>query len=121
MSAIIKAARRKTGVLDEPAVSLAGWKFAAPRPVIVSERRSRESNDLYRRSRLIPPPPSLFIPCHPSPSQFGVGLRGFRPQSSPIGVDFSDLPSNWRRVQLSLCVPQCPLCGKRFWGFLARS
>jgi hypothetical protein len=55
-----KAARRKIGVPDEPAVGLAGWKFAAPQPVIVSERRSRESNDLNRRSPLTStPPPSL--------------------------------------------------------------
>src|SRR6185369_10654191 len=56
----------------EPAVDSTGWKFAAPQPVIVScrwlkaralsavegERRSRESNDLNRRSHLLPPPPT---------------------------------------------------------------
>jgi hypothetical protein len=46
-SQLVKAARRKTGVLDEPAVGLAGWKTAAPQTVIVSERGfDRESNDL---------------------------------------------------------------------------
>ena len=34
-----KAARRKTRVLDKPAFGLAGWKFAAPQTVIVSDRR----------------------------------------------------------------------------------
>jgi hypothetical protein len=43
----------QAGVLDEPALGLAGWKFAAPQPVIVSERRSRESNDLNWRSHPI--------------------------------------------------------------------
>jgi hypothetical protein len=45
-----EAARRKIGVPDEPAVGLAGWKIAAPQPVIVSERRSLESNDPKSRS-----------------------------------------------------------------------
>jgi hypothetical protein len=36
-----KAARRKTGVLDEPAVGLAGWEFAAPQTVIVFCRRPK--------------------------------------------------------------------------------
>jgi hypothetical protein len=69
MTAIPEAARRK---------------IAALQPVIVSERRSRESNDLYRRSPLIPPPLPQVIPnwrrfarAHPRPSQIGVDLRGF--------------------------------------------
>jgi hypothetical protein len=41
-SQFMKAARRKTGVLDEPAVGLAGWKFAAPQTVILNERCNRE-------------------------------------------------------------------------------
>ena len=42
----MKAARRKIGVPDEPVVGLAGWKFVALQTVIVSDRLSRESNDL---------------------------------------------------------------------------
>ena len=73
----------QTGVLDEPAVGLAGWKFAAPQIVIVSDRRSRESNDPNRRSPLHP------LPLPPS-SQIGVDLRGVHPKPSQIGVHFSD-------------------------------
>jgi hypothetical protein len=67
MTAITEAARRK---------------IAALQPVIVSERRSRESNDLYRRSPLIPLPQVIpnwrrFARAHPRPSQIGVDLRGF--------------------------------------------
>jgi hypothetical protein len=42
----MKGARRKTGAPDEPASGLTGWKFAAPQPVIVSDRCNREPNDL---------------------------------------------------------------------------
>jgi hypothetical protein len=56
--------RGATGVPDEPALGLAGWKFAAPQPVILKERpplpRMKDPN---RRSPLyLPPPPSPVIP-----------------------------------------------------------
>jgi hypothetical protein len=47
---------RKIGVLAEPAVGLAGWKFAAPQPVILKERSPLpRMKDLNWRSPLIPP------------------------------------------------------------------
>ena len=81
----------QTGVLDEPAVGLAGWKFAAPQIVIVSDRRSRESNDPNRRSPLRPSP----LPMYPTPSQFGVGLRAYHPKH-PHWRGFQRFPIYWR-------------------------
>jgi hypothetical protein len=57
MSAISQSSATQTGVLDEPAVGLAGWKIVAPQTVIVSDRCNREPNDLNRRSLFSAPHP----------------------------------------------------------------
>ncbi len=57
---------------DHPILEAARRKIAAPQPVIVSERRSRESNDLDRRSLTYTP-----LPVGPTSSQVIPDWRRF--------------------------------------------
>ena len=67
-----KAARRKPGAPDEPGFGLAGWNSAALPTVIVSDRRSREPNDLKPELRTLGQLPvanclfsKIFLLSHP--------------------------------------------------------
>jgi hypothetical protein len=94
-----KAARRKTGVLDEPAFGLSECKFAAPQTVIVSERRQPGAE----RSKLAKPTCSPLLASFsqdPTPHRAFVENKSqtpIRPSGQPSGRSpffvFFGLPS----------------------------
>lgn len=88
MSAITRRRAAQNGVPDKPAVGLAGWKFAAPQPVILKERSLLpRMKDLNREAI----PGTLPPGGHPTLSQPGPVRARFSRGWVEIGVGLSDI------------------------------